>query len=125
MILCTNCGNQNKNDNAFCTFCGNKLAEDPFIVGRLILLGDEGNREYLVGDSARTIGRDGANDLVVDDEEVSSRHARITYDDGCFWVEDLNSTNGTFVNGERISAITRLQDDDLLKMGHILMKFTA
>ena len=125
MILCTHCGNQNRNDNAFCTSCGNKLAEEPLIVGRLILLGDEGNREYLIGDSAWSIGRDGANDLVVDDDEISSRHARITFSDDSFWVEDLDSTNGTFVNGERISSLTRLHDDDLLKMGRVMMKFKA
>ena len=56
---------------------------------------------------------------------MSAQHARITYDDDCFWVEDLQSTNGTFVNGERISEMTQLQDEDLLKMGRTLMKFKA
>ena len=123
MILCTHCGNQNKSASAFCTSCGNQLADAGFIVGRLIILASGGNREYLIAESARSIGRDGANDLVVDDEEMSARHAAITFREDGFWVEDLESTNGTFLNGERIEVASRLQDEDLLKMGRTLMKF--
>ena len=123
MILCAHCGNQNSNDGSFCTFCGNQLSDKSFVVGRLILLEDEGSREYLISDSSRSIGRDGVNDLAVDDEEMSSRHACINYADESFWVQDLGSTNGTFLNGERIEKTTRLHDEDLLKMGRTLMKF--
>jgi pSer/pThr/pTyr-binding forkhead associated (FHA) protein len=123
MILCTHCGNQNKTGNAFCTSCGNQLSDSRFIIGRLIVLSDSGNREYLIADSTRSIGRDGANDLVIEDDEMSGAHAAITYNQESFWVEDLQSTNGTFLNGERIGEISRLQDEDLLKMGRTLMKF--
>ena len=125
MIRCTNCGKQNEDDSAFCTSCGHKLAEERFIAGRLILLGDDDNSEYPIADSTRSIGRDGANDVVVEDDEMSAQHARITYDDECFRVEDLHSTNGTFLNGKRISESTILQDEDLIKMGRTMMKFKA
>jgi hypothetical protein len=48
------------------------------------------------------IGRSAANDLVVDDPRASRRHARIAAAAGGFAIEDLGSSNGTFVNGERV-----------------------
>ena len=79
MILCTNCGKQNENDSAFCTSCGHKLTEERFIAGKLILLGDDGNREYPIADSTRSIGRDATNDVVVEDDEMSAQHASPDY----------------------------------------------
>ncbi len=46
------------------------------------------------------IGRDGQCDLVVDDRRVSRRHARISWGEGRFCVEDLGSTNGTYINND-------------------------
>ena len=124
MILCAHCGHQNRNESAFCTFCGNRLPDDRLVVGRLILLGEREKREYLIADVDRYIGRDAGNDIVVyDDDEISACHARISFRDGGFWVEDLQSTNGTFVNGKRICEPVCLRDEDLLKMGRTLLKF--
>ena len=122
MILCNHCGNQNKNEGSFCTFCGNRLPAEGNLVGRLILLGPS-HREYLIADVERTIGREPSNDLVVDDEEVSGQHAKVSLRGSTFWVEDLGSRNGTFVNGTRIGQATALRNDDLLKIGSTLMKF--
>ena len=122
MILCNHCGHQNKNEGSFCTFCGNRLPAEGNVVGRLILLGDQ-QREYLIADVDRTIGRDSGNDLVVDDEEVSAQHAKRWFRDQSFWVEDLQSRNGTYVNGRRINESIQLHNEDLLKMGGTLMKF--
>lgn len=52
------------------------------------------------------IGRDPACDCVVDDETVSSRHARLSYHHNQWWLEDLNSTNGTVLNGVRLDTPT-------------------
>ena len=123
MMFCTHCGHQNRNEGSVCTFCGNRLPDDRYIVGRLIILIEEGRREYLVADADRHIGRDASNDIVVHDDEISARHARISCRDQGFWREDLQSTNGTFVNGERIRESILLRDEDLLKMGRTLMKF--
>ena len=52
-----------------------------------------------------TIGRDPVSDIVLNDPEVSRQHARFTrLDEGGYQVQDLGSTNGTFVNGERLAA---------------------
>ena len=122
MILCNHCGHQNKSEGPFCTFCGNRLPAEGNVVGRLILLGDQ-QREYLIAGVDRTIGRGASNDLVVDDEEVSAQHAKISFRDQSFWVQDLQSRNGTFVNGSRIGESTQLHNEDLLKIGGTLMKF--
>ena len=52
-----------------------------------------------------TIGRNSANDITINNLAVSDRHARIVRDQSGYFVEDLNSTNGTFVNGRKINRI--------------------
>ncbi|HEU0336379.1 MAG TPA: FHA domain-containing protein [Gaiellaceae bacterium] len=63
------------------------------------------------------VGREGAA-LTLPDLEVSRRHAVVRADDGAVWLEDLESANGTWVNGRRIAARTRLADGDLVRLGH-------
>ena len=53
--------------------------------------------------AATTIGRDASSSVVLDDAQASRHHARIVFQDDAFWVEDLNSTNGTRVNGDTIT----------------------
>lgn len=64
-----------------------------------------------------TVGRSAGNDYVLADPEVSRRHMRIIRRDDGFAIEDIGSTNGTFVNGQRISHLTLLQDGDAIDLG--------
>lgn len=50
-----------------------------------------------------TIGRTPGNSVIVNSLNISSQHAKLIVEDNCVWILDLNSTNGTFVNGKRIS----------------------
>ncbi len=62
------------------------------------------------------IGRSTDSDLWLGDDGVSRKHARLVRTDGDFFIEDLNSANGTFVQGERISR-QKLKDGDQIQLG--------
>lgn len=65
-----------------------------------------------------TVGRGGQNDLVLDgDEFASARHARIEARSDGAWVQDLDSTNGTFLNGARVVGAERMSPGDVLRVG--------
>jgi len=73
-----------------------------------------------------TIGRDPSNTLTIADAEVSRHHARLTAQGGKFVLEDLGSTNGTFVNGKRLSAPYVLRSGDVVSFGEkIVLMFEA
>ena len=60
------------------------------------------------------------------DGSVSSKHARIVRTDDGFVIEDLQSRNGTFVNGERVTEGPRkLNDGDLVRLGKVIMTFNV
>jgi len=71
-----------------------------------------------------TIGRGGSNDLVVDgDEFASTRHARVAPRGDGVWVEDLGSTNGTYVNGMKLTRPRRLEPGDVVRVGETELRF--
>jgi ABC-type multidrug transport system ATPase subunit len=74
------------------------------------------------GKPAFAIGRDAANDLVLSDPQVSRRHARLACPDGRWMLEDLNSTNGTFVGGQRIS-VAEVEAGDIIRIGPFKLVF--
>ena len=63
------------------------------------------------------MGRDVTNDVVLGDAEISRQHSRITRTPAGYVLEDLGSTNGTFVNGDRLAAPRVLNAGDLLGLG--------
>lgn len=75
--------------------------------------------------AATVIGRDTETGIRLDgDEFASSRHARIDPRADGVWVEDLSSTNGTFVNGERVTA-ERLEPGDVVRVGQTELRLEA
>jgi FHA domain len=73
--------------------------------------------------AVNALGRDAGNDVVVNDDAASARHALIDLDDGAWWVADQGSTNGTLLNGSRIQRKERLRDGDVVEIGRIAMRF--
>lgn len=65
-----------------------------------------------------TIGRSSENDIVVDDFKVSRVHLQLVFNDGICSVVDLNSSNGTFVNGQKINGEVQLQPNDVIRIGN-------
>ncbi len=72
-----------------------------------------------------TIGRTADNKIPVADGSVSSKHARITRTPEGFVLEDLQSRNGTFVNGERLDQPRVLADGDLIRLGKVILTFNV
>lgn len=64
-----------------------------------------------------SLGRDVSNDIVINDAEVSRRHARFTRQGTGYALEDRGSTNGTFVNGQRVSGRRALSNGDAIGIG--------
>jgi pSer/pThr/pTyr-binding forkhead associated (FHA) protein len=68
-----------------------------------------------------TIGRDPACDCILSDSTVSATHARLMYRQGQWWVEDLRSTNGTFLNQDPVFTPLVLTNGDQLRCGQVLL----
>src|SRR2546425_2843656 len=78
-----------------------------------------GNQTIEVDTKRFTIGRTPENDLVIEDMSLSRRHALIENFEGRFNLSDCGSSNGTFVNGNSITALTELSDWDVLTFGGV------
>lgn len=66
-----------------------------------------------------TVGREAYNDVVLIDPEASRKHAQISFQDGRYVIEDLGSTNGTYVNGRQILSPTALNPGDVIEVGEM------
>ena len=72
---------------------------------------------FNLGGDQLTVGRDSTNDVVITDAEISRRHARLTFQGGKYILEDLGSTNGTFVNGQRLAGPRVLKAGEVVSFG--------
>ena len=146
MPTCPTCSFGNSDDSNYCRRCGSRLVTaDPNETTISYSVADrdaiDETREHGLGVVLQiragggregetipldldviTIGRSPHSDLFLDDVTVSRHHARVLRDEGGFWVEDLNSLNGTYVNRKRIEQ-QRLFDDDELQIGKFKLAF--
>ncbi len=84
----------------------------------------QGGEFPLVADKQIVVGRSSDLDMVLVEDMVSRKHARIAMMDDQIWIEDLGSTNGTFVNGEKIKR-ARLKEGDRVLIGTSILKVIA
>ncbi len=70
-----------------------------------------------------TIGRDVANTIAIEDEFASAWHARLVFRGGKWWLEDMGSTNGTWLNRNRLSAAMPLHPGDIIAVGTQRFRF--
>jgi pSer/pThr/pTyr-binding forkhead associated (FHA) protein len=68
-----------------------------------------------------TLGREPTCDCIVSDKAVSARQARLSFHHNQWWIEDLESTNGTFLNQEKVSQPTVIISDDRITCGSTVM----
>ncbi len=78
-------------------------------------------QEYEVSD-VLVMGRSSENDVVLDDPYASEFHLRLVAQENGMMLHDLGSTNGTYVNGRRISAPTQLRRGDTIQVGKTVME---
>jgi pSer/pThr/pTyr-binding forkhead associated (FHA) protein len=106
---------------------GGPALEAPAPPGRLVVLESptlERGRTFETGPVPVTIGRSTENDAVLSgDEFASARHARIESQRDGVWILDLGSTNGTWVNGERMDGRHRLREGDVIRIGQTELRF--
>jgi hypothetical protein len=92
-------------------------------LGRLVVAASPGGEPVegttLALDAITTIGRDVNNAIVVDDQFASAEHAILTYRGRTWYVEDLASTNGTFVNGNKVEGLAPLGFGDTIQIGQV------
>lgn len=95
--------------------------------GRLIMT--DATRNLAAGysfplNAVNQIGRRPENDIIIEDEFVSGEHALLVWRDGNWWLSDVASTNGTFINGEEIQEPTVVRPGDVLGFGRVKSKLT-
>jgi hypothetical protein len=83
------------------------------------------NRQMLLVEGENIAGRGAECSLVIDAETVSRRHARITLVRGVATIEDLGSTNGTYLNGSPISSATPIESGDEIALGTAVLRIRA
>jgi hypothetical protein len=97
------------------------LGSTPIKTGRLVVLQSpalEQGAERVLDSAPVTVGRGAQNDLPLDEDDfASARHARFEPRRDGVWVEDVGSTNGTFVNGRRLGKAHKLRPGDVVRIG--------
>ncbi|MCU0700151.1 MAG: GGDEF domain-containing protein [Myxococcaceae bacterium] len=91
----------------------------------VVIYGEDLGRKYDLDEGKTVIGRSSTCEIQIDHDSVSRQHVRVSVKGGRCTLEDLGSTNGTFVNDETISGKVTLRNADLIKVGRTVFKFIA
>ena len=92
------------------------------LINRLDSLPFKIKDHYSIGDRL-TLGRNSHNNIVLKDPFVSKNHLQIVEDEEEFFLEDLGSANGTFLNGDKIEDVIKLKNGDKISLGNIEFLF--
>jgi pSer/pThr/pTyr-binding forkhead associated (FHA) protein len=149
-LYCSRCGHPNKDQARFCSNCGAPLheettlgltpvelegeaaeefpfPEDELEAGQALVLvkhGPNAGSTFLLDHEVTTVGRNPESDVFLDDVTVSRRHAEVRRREVEWFVHDLGSLNGTYVNGERVD-VAKLASGDEVQIGRFKLVFFA
>jgi hypothetical protein len=93
------------------------------ITAELVLSTADGPHVFPLEKESTTVGRGLHNDLIVEDPRVSRQHAQIRLKSRRYFIGDLGSTNGTYINGTQITTDQVLHDGDVVSLGGLEMRF--
>jgi hypothetical protein len=97
------------------------------VTGRLVVVKSadlQDGEGFELNSAQLTIGRGNQNDIpIATDEYASARHARFEPRQDGVWVQDLGSTNGTFLNGTRLDRPRRLAQGDIVRVGETDLRY--
>ena len=79
---------------------------------------------YTLSDTI-TLGRNNDNDIVLKDPYISNQHAKIILDENFYFLEDFDSANGTYLNGDRLMDAIKLRNGDRIKLGQVEFLFVS
>jgi pSer/pThr/pTyr-binding forkhead associated (FHA) protein len=88
-----------------------------------VIKGENAGQIYQLTDNESVVGRYPFCEVVIPSHTVSRQHARISCDHGEYYIEDLNSLNGTFINGKRIKSRSLLKNEDRIRIYDMLLLF--
>lgn len=94
-------------------------------LGRLVVVASPGlppTGTVVALDAVTTLGRDLGSSVVLDDPYASAQHAALTFRGRAWYVEDLGSTNGTYVNGAPVAGVTGLAYGDEIRIGDVRLR---
>ena len=137
-VVCPSCGHANSAQANFCSSCGSGLRHDevttetPIVtidgtdlstIDRsafgpheglfVVVQGAKAGARYALNEDTVSLGRHPKSDIFLDDITVSRRHAEVRRDGSRYWVRDVGSLNGTYVNRERADDQELLEGDEL------------
>ena len=93
------------------------------VVGWFVAMsGDQKGEDFRLHEGKNSVGSGADSQISLKDSTVSGQHASVRYEDGKFFLTDLDSSNGTFLNDRKIVR-EELKDNDMLRFGEIIVKF--
>ena len=110
-------------DNTQVISAGGVQAGRPAATAQLVLDTPDGPHAFPLDTNLVTVGRGLNNDLIVEDPRVSRQHAQIRFKSRRYFIGDLGSTNGTYVNGQQVTTDQVLHDGDTVSLGGLEMRF--
>lgn len=135
-LTCFRCGAPNPSTRLYCTTCGDDLSNRrasadrylgpngrPVLARLSIQNGPMAGHTYRFHQDVTTVGRTNGNDFVIAGRTVSRRHARLWFAEGLWYLEDLQSANGTLLNNTRIYQPVVLNDGDVINFGDEVVVF--